>query len=128
MSPRQFVARLFPEVEPALLKGLTARVSRIELLDSGEVVDLKKRFGQAAMGVKSGALESVKRTNGVWQAFWRSTPGTVFNTNGLRRKLKGSCMCRVAKPTILLLLSAADFEAELNANRPLSKAIGASDE
>jgi hypothetical protein len=127
VSPRQFVARLFPEVEHVLLTGLVARVTRLELTDVGAVVNLNLNR-QAAIGVKSGALESVKRTKGVWQAFWRSPPGTVFNTDGLRRKLKGSCMCRVAKPTTLLLLLADDFEAELNVNGPLSEALGVRDE
>jgi CRP-like cAMP-binding protein len=127
VSPRQFVARLFPEVEPALLTGLVTRVMRLELTEAGAVVDLNLNR-QAAMGVKSGALESVKLTDGVWQAFWRSPSGTVFNTDGLRRKLKGSCLCRVAKPATLLLLSADDFEAELTVNQPLSEAIGARDE
>ncbi len=124
MSPRQFVARLFAGVEPALLTGLVARVTRLELTEVGAVVNLNLNR-QAAMGVKSGALESVKRTKGVWQAFWRSPPGTVFNTDGLRRKLKGSCMCRVAKPATLLLLSADDFDAELEVNQPLSEALAA---
>ena len=127
MSPRQFVARLFPGVEHALLTGLVARVTRLELTEVGAVVNLNLKR-QAAMGVKSGALESVKLTNGVWQAFWRSPRGTVFNTDGLRRKLKGSCMCRVAKPATLIVLSADDFEAELNVNQPLSEALGARDE
>ena len=127
MSPRLFVSRLFFRVKPALLKGLTARVTRIELTDAGVVVNLN-RYGQAAMGVTSGALESVKLTNGVLQAYWRSPPGTVFNTAGLRRKLKGSCMCRVVKPTTILLLSADDFEGELSVNRPLSEALDARDE
>src|SRR5262249_6318187 len=121
-SPRGFVVRLFPGVKPVLLTGLFARVTRLELNEVGAVVDLNLNQ-QAAMCVKSGELESVKLTNGVWQAFWHSTPGTVFNTDGLWRKLKGTCMCRVAKPTTLMLLSAEDFEAELKVNQPLSEAL-----
>jgi CRP-like cAMP-binding protein len=123
-SPREFVVRLFPGVKPALLAGLFARVRHIELNEVGAVVDLNLNQ-QAAMCVKSGALELVKLTNGVWQAFWRSTPGTVFNTDGLRRKLKGTCLCRVAKQSTLMLLSADDFDAELKVNQPLAEALDA---
>lgn len=123
MSPHQIVARLLPEVESALLTGLVARVARLELTEVGAVVDLN-RNGQAAMGVSSGALESVTLADGVWQPFWRSSTGVVFNTDGLRRMLEGSCMCRVAKPTTLFMLSADDFETELKVNRPLSEALG----
>jgi CRP-like cAMP-binding protein len=123
-SPREFVARLFPGVEHALLTGLVARVARLRLTEVGVVVDLN-RNQQAAMCIERGVLESVKLTNGVWQAFWRSTPGTVFNTDGLRRQLKGPCMCRVAKQATLMLLSADDFEAELKVNQPLAEALGA---
>src|SRR5262245_59468310 len=123
-SPREFVVRLFPEVEYALLTGLVARVTRLELTEVGAIVDLNLNQ-QAAMCIKRGALESVKLANGVWQAFWHSRPGTVFNTDGLQLKLKGSCMCRVAKPATLMLLSADDFEAELKVNQPLSEALGA---
>jgi len=123
-SPREFVVRLFPGVEHALLTGLVARVTPLNLTEVGAIVDLNLNQ-QAAMCIKSGVLESVKLTNGVWQAFWHSTPGTVFNTDGLRRKLKGTCLCRVAKPATLMLLSADDFEAELKVNQPLSDALGA---
>ena len=123
-SPREFVVRLFPGVKPALLKGLFARVTRLELNDVGAVVDLNLNQ-QAAMCVKSGALETVKLTNGVWQAGWPCTPGTVFNTDGLRRNLKGTCLCRVAKQSTLMLLSADDFEAELKVNQPLAEALDA---
>jgi CRP-like cAMP-binding protein len=123
-SPREFVMRLFPGVEHALLTGLIARVTQLKLTEVGAIVDLNLNQ-QAAMCIKSGALESVNLTNGVWQTFWHSTPGTVFNTDGLRRKLNGTCMCRVAKPATLLLLSADDFEAELKVNQPLSEALGA---
>lgn len=123
-SPREFVVRLFPGVEHALLTGLIARVTRLELTEVGAVVDLNLNQ-QAAMCIKSGALESVKLANGVWEAFWHSTPGTVFNTDGLRRKLKGPCMCRVAKQSTLMVLSADDFEAELQVNEPLAETLGA---
>jgi CRP-like cAMP-binding protein len=126
-GPRQFVARLFPGVEDALLAGLVARVTRLELTEVGAVVDLNQDR-QAAMCVRSGVLDSVGLADGVWQAFWRSTPGTVFNTDGLRRRLKGSCLCRVARPATLLLLSADDFEAELVSNRPLAEALAARSE
>ena len=45
-SPREFVVRLFPGVKPALLKGLFARVTRLELNDVGAVVDLGKKRGR----------------------------------------------------------------------------------
>ncbi|MFO0818306.1 MAG: hypothetical protein U1A77_10220 [Pirellulales bacterium] len=111
-------------MKPAILKGLIARVTHLELAEVGAVVDLNLNQ-QAAMCVRSGALESVNHTNGVWQAFWLSTPGTVFNTDGLRRKLKGTCFCRVVKPATLMLLSADEFEAELKVNQPLAEAIQA---
>jgi CRP-like cAMP-binding protein len=123
LSTREFVARLFPGVDHALLTGLVARVARLKLTEVGAVVDLNLNQ-QAAMGIERGALESVKLTNGEWEAFWRSTPGTVFNTDGLRRKLQGPCMCRVAKQVTLMLLSADDFEAELKVNQPLAEALG----
>lgn len=122
-SPRAFVARLFPGVKPALLTGLVARVTRLELAEVGAVVDLNLNQ-QAAMCVRSGALESVNYDGGVWQAFWLSTPGTVFNTDGLRRKLTGTCLCRVVKQTTLMLLTADEFEAELKLNEPLAVALG----
>lgn len=122
-SQKEFVAQLFPEIDYALLTGLVARVKRLELIDVGVVVDLNVNQ-QAAMSIERGVLESVKLTNGVWQAFWRSTPGTVFNRDGLWRKLKGPCMCRVAKRATLMLLSADDFEAELKVNQPLADAMG----
>ena len=53
-SPREFVVRLFPEVKPALLTGLFARVTRLELTEVGAVVDLNLNR-QAAMCVKSDA-------------------------------------------------------------------------
>jgi hypothetical protein len=49
----------------------------------------------------------------------------VYNTDGLRRGLTGPCLCRVAEPATLLLLSADDFEAELEVNWPLSEALAA---
>src|SRR5262249_26224911 len=73
--------------------------------------------------MERGVLENTL-TNGVWQALCESTPGTVFNTDGLRRKLNGLCMCRVAKQATLMLLSADDFEAELKSNQPLAEALG----
>jgi CRP-like cAMP-binding protein len=121
-SRRAFVVRLFPGMKPAILKGLIARVTHLELAEVGAVVDLNLNQ-QAAMCVRSGALESVNHTNDVWQAFWLSTPGTVFNTDGLRRKLKGTCFCRVVKPATLMLLSADEFEAELKVNQPLAEAL-----
>jgi len=121
-TPREFVVRLFPEVEYALLTGLIQRVKRLELTEVGAVVDLKQNQ-QAAMCVERGALESVKLASGVWEAFCSSSPGTVFNTAGLQRKLKGPGMCRVAKKTTLMLLSADDFEAELQMNQPLAETL-----
>ena len=52
-------------------------------------------------------------------------PGTRIKVQGLRRKLKGPCMCRVAKQSTLMVLSADDFEAELKVNQPLAEKLGA---
>lgn len=125
-NARAFVETLFPDVDPALLTGLVARVTQLELTLVGEVIDLNLDQ-QAAVCVKSGALESVHLTDGVWQAFWLSTPGTVFNADGLRRKLKGPCLLRAATRSILMRLSADDFEAELKVNESLAKALANED-
>jgi CRP-like cAMP-binding protein len=122
LGPREFVARLFPGLDPTLLTGLVSRVSLLELTDVGTVVDLNENR-QAAMGIVRGRLDSVALTDGAWQAYWRSDPGTVFNTDGLRRKLQGSCLCKVVKQTTLMLLSAEDFEAELKVNQSLAEAL-----
>lgn len=121
-SPREFIETLFYRVDPKLLTGLVERVTQLELNQVGEVIDLNSSQ-QAALCVKSGALESVKLINGAWEAFWRSPAGTVFNADGLRRKLEGPCLCRVAQKTTLMRLSADDFETELKSNPTLAAAL-----
>lgn len=123
-NAQYFVETLFPEVESSLLDGLLARVTQFELAQVGEVVDLNLDR-QAAACVKSGALESVHLKEGVWQAFWLSEPGTVFNSAGLLRKLDGPCFLRATMRSILMRLSADDFEAELKVNQPLAEALKA---
>jgi hypothetical protein len=80
-NQREFVARLFPDVKRTELRGLAERVTRLEL-EPG-IVTLRQ---QAAMCLEVGVLESGRRKAGVWTPFWKSTPGTVFNTDAILRR------------------------------------------
>ena len=54
-----------------------SRVTLFELTQPDKVEELNLDQ-QAALCLKSDALESVKLTNGVWQAFWHSAPSATM--------------------------------------------------
>ncbi len=93
---------------PSELLPLAKWVTRVEL----EVGFVTLRQ-QAAMCVEKGSLESGRGTEAVWQPFWTSNAGTVFNTQALYRRKPAPGLFRVAAPATLLVLTADDFEAAL---------------